>query len=64
MNIVGILRLSLKCCSRSCIHSRRIYFRWYDIDLYICAEMTKLLALKTLKVEFRRDLQRLIKNRS
>lgn len=34
------------------------------MDLYICAEMTKLLALKAWKVEFRRDLQRLIKNRS
>lgn len=34
------------------------------MDLYSCAEMTKLLALKAFKVAFRSDLQRLIKNRS
>jgi len=65
MNVIGILRIFI--CDvliRICIHSRRIYFMWYDKDLYSCAEMAKLSALEAFKAAFRSDLQRLIKNRS
>lgn len=64
MNFTGVLRLFICKVLIKILYSFQEDFRWYDMDLYSCAEMTKLLALKAFKVAFRSDLQRLIKNRS